>query len=587
MSVRFRPPWLKLGAGLSLGSSCSSYGSSCSGVDRATPEEARWLWYARAVFGSVVHLLAIWVVLFAGFWSVGTAAARSLAVELRPVGAFWVGVAVVVLALQWWNLAAPVGPLALVVFIGGAVAASAAKVRRSWPPKPRMTWAIGLASLPLVVWVALRSLQPCDMQDSGVYHLGAILWAAQYPVVPGVANLHPFLGVSHGFFPLAALVSNLPFSLPIHHVLNGLCVLALGGRLVEMGLHRGSWWGSLALLPALVLVAQSPEVSTASSDVLELTMGGAFVCSWLEAFGEAWPSSGEFLLAVLLAVAVVVVKFSSVGALLGVAVVAIASRDRWRSALLAFLGLVPWAVGGAIRTGVWPYPGALVRLPVDWRVPDAVLTGLQNWTLAAGRKSQPWDAPGFGWLPARLEQLLVEFEGFSLPVVGGALLLGLSAPWWWRERRRAFVLGLPLLGAVTVWLFTSPLLRYSGVWLQACFAVALVAARRAPRPLLWLAGLVLVLRAGSLVEELDLTIRPIASLDPPPVEGRWRENGRGLRVFVPEEGRCWTAPLPCTPFLDDALGPRDATSMRAGFRFEADLATLRPSSLRLFPPPTR
>ena len=117
--------------------------------------------------------------------------------------------------------------------------------------------------------------------------------------------------------------------------------------------------------------------------------------------------------------------------------------------------------------------------------------------------------------------------------------------------------------------------------------MAVVVAWRAPRPLLWLAGLVLVLRTGSLVEELDLTIRPIASLDLSPVEGRWRENGRGLRAFVPDEGRCWAAPLPCTPFLDETLEPRDATSIRAGFRFEADLATLRPSSLRLFPPPTR
>jgi hypothetical protein len=533
------------------------------------------------VFASVVHLTAIWLVIFLAFAAIGRQASQRLGGAPSGLfGDFWVGTAAVLLALQWWNLFFAVSSVALALVAVAAVASAVAV--RTTLTRPRAWW---LLALPLVAWVAGRALQPSIMQDSGLYHLGAVRWAASFPVVPGIANLHPFLGVSHGFFPLAALLSWLPWSLPVHHVPNGLFVLAFVGRLVELAARRTPWsLGVLALVPAAVLVAVLPEVSTVSSDVLEFTLAGAFVCAWVEA-AQAPGERGLLLRATLLVVAVTVVKLSSVGALLAVVAVVIARRC-WRAGWVVALGLVPWLIGGVVRTGVWPYPGAVVRLPVDWRVPDQVALELQQWTLAAGRMSHPWDATGWAWFAPRLEQLAGELQACSLPVLAAVLALAVTAPRWWRDRRMVAALVAPVVLAGAVWLVSSPLLRYAGVWLQASFAVALVIASRS-RPVL-IAGLALTaLRVLVLVEELNLSVPAVASLEVPPTPGQWVELN-GLRRYVPDDHLlCWNAPLPCTPWVDPALRLRDPSSLAGGFRLEGDLATLRPPSLALFPEPTK
>jgi hypothetical protein len=144
----------------------------------------------------------------------------------------------------------------------------------------------------------------------------------------------------------------------------------------------------------------------------------------------------------------------------------------------------------------------------------------------------------------------------------------------------------PVVLAGAVWLVSSPLLRYAGVWLQASFAVALVIASRS-RPVL-IAGLALTaLRVLVLVEELNLSVPAVASLEVPPTPGQWVELN-GLRRYVPDDHLlCWNAPLPCTPWVDPALRLRDPSSLAGGFRLEGDLATLRPPSLALFPEPTK
>lgn len=559
---------------------------------------------------ALVRVLLTWVVLAPALVGVGLLVARAFRSAVGPLEAFWLGVAGVLVALQWWNLALPVARLAL-----GALAAAAAcgwalegrAALRRWGRPGWRTPALAALLAGAALWLAARALGPLGDDDSGVYHLGAVRWASEHAVVPGIGNLHPLLAFNHGFFPFAALVGTVPWAPGVQHVANGLPALGflalslrgaleLVGRPAE-GRSRAAAAAAATLLPWAIWCAQSREVSTANGNLLELALGGAFVVSWAEALEREGEQRGPALrAAVFLVAALVVVKFSSAGGALGVlAAVAVASRGaRLRglaeAAGVGLLAAVPHAAGVVLRSGYWPYPGPLVAFPVDWRMPRAMVDAVDGWVLAWGRGTTAhWDVPGgWAWLPARLEALSTEYRELVVPLAVGAALLALTL----MARRSAtgpraplLALALPALGGLTFWLLTAPSLRNVGIWPQA-FAALLASAAAASlqaRAWRWLPVALLLVaaaRTADLVTELDFGI-PAPVLDAPVATGRWEENPRGTRAFVANTQLCWAAPLPCTPFLDPALELRDPDALGRGFRLRVDLETYRPATLRV------
>ena len=67
------------------------------------------------------------------------------------------------------------------------------------------TVVIGL--LLTAIWLASRAMLTPGNYDSGLYHLNAIRWTNEYPLVPGLGNLHGRLAFNSSFFTYVAALN--------------------------------------------------------------------------------------------------------------------------------------------------------------------------------------------------------------------------------------------------------------------------------------------------------------------------------------------------------------------------------------------
>jgi hypothetical protein len=61
-----------------------------------------------------------------------------------------------------------------------------------------------------VYWLLARTMLPADQADSGLYYLSSIRWLNEYPVVPGLGNLHGRLAFNQSYLSFAAALNFYP-----------------------------------------------------------------------------------------------------------------------------------------------------------------------------------------------------------------------------------------------------------------------------------------------------------------------------------------------------------------------------------------
>ena len=62
----------------------------------------------------------------------------------------------------------------------------------------------------LVILSCLRTLEIPSTYDAGLYHFGSIRWVNEYPIVPGIGNLHWRLALNQSYFSFLALLNFFP-----------------------------------------------------------------------------------------------------------------------------------------------------------------------------------------------------------------------------------------------------------------------------------------------------------------------------------------------------------------------------------------
>ena len=145
-----------------------------------------------------MFLIAItWAPLFLVFTGVGLTAVHLLGLRARRAGdwlkCFWIGWALALILVQSWHLAFPVDwrPLLLLALVGAA--GLVLHRRELWHLASRVAlanWLFCLVLLLLTLRAANRAIgEPWNI-DTAFYHLSSIRWAATYPIVPGLGNLH-------------------------------------------------------------------------------------------------------------------------------------------------------------------------------------------------------------------------------------------------------------------------------------------------------------------------------------------------------------------------------------------------------------
>lgn len=284
----------------------------------------------------------------------------------------------------------------------------------------------------------------------------------------------------------------------------------------------------------------------------------------------------------------------------------------WSVAAVLVVG-TSWAVRGVILSGYVFFPSPVLAAPVEWRVPleharaeydfvvHSALATAENMTYVSGRAT--------GVLPLIRHWLRVALEDlyeFAVPALALGLVVVAAAISRRRasaERRRKAAEGwwllLPLGGALAIWSVTAPMPRYAEPFLWSLTALfgaqafrfldddptvrrkllagavlcglspAVIApawsalvSRRATGPLTTIRqALVKVPSPGELFQAADNPLRLTTFTT---------DSGLILNVPTGPLGRCWSAPLPCTPNPAPNLRLRVPGRMDHGFVVDGD-----------------
>ncbi len=562
-----------------------------------------WLCLGALVAG-VGHALRRLLLLAAADRGVGT---------IEPAD-LWIGLAALVAYLQVWNVVAAISWKAWILPLTAAVVGIGTGVRSPQGlRRATLSWPVVAAVVVGMLWLANRSLAAALYYDLGLYHFGAIEYASRFAAIPGLGNLHGRLGAGNGHLLLVAFLGHGPFARIGYHVTNGLLATML---LVDVAwrfvcrtpfrrLPSFTARVALLLLPATLVAIVGGKGSRLNNPDLDfavfvlVVIGTLYLVECLE-FG--FRPTPALVCTSSLALAATTRPFYWPLAMLGLAFVLIAAKKRAgrRSSLTrvtAAVVLLPivllggWMTRQALLSGYPLFPLTTGALPVDWRMPSAVVHELNRFVTSWARS--PGDSPAVvlatsNWLHPWLRNHLGDLD-----LVAPILLLACVAPALASRsadetrRRRAWRLpmlcvALPAVPMLVVWFVNAPDPRFAlaPLWLLPIALVAWAlpdAGVRLSRATTKVGGLAYASLAAVLLVSVALVghkgvFRPIISNGSGPL-GTESVPGAavvpfvtrsGLEIYQPARGElCWRVFL-CTPHPNPYLRLR-GTGIDDGF----------------------
>jgi hypothetical protein len=464
-----------------------------------------------------VTILGIWLLLWLVFFGWGVAACFISRCDRDDGDALlinpWIGMGVTIGILQIWQLFAPVNSTACWIICSVGVFAAACCFRRlsliwmyarQWP-------GLALATALLALWFANRSLHVLIYTDHGLYYLNSIRWDSEYPIVPGLANLHNRFGFNNSFFLLHAMVEHIIGRGYSGHVINGL--LATMAIPIFFRGFRSAFYGSInERIGGWFVLAMAAVVATGISDFRIYSATPDFPAAMLVTIA-IWrllvlvgteselqdPSLRWNLLSIaVLAGAAVVVKTLSIflaGFAAIVLVIVIYWLHRGRSAqplgatarsiafvmVWALFLFAPWVLRGYILSGYPLFPATFAGAPVNWKVEEQSGAELRELMLVWYRTLhvQRGYLPGLRWIPEWALEIALLRAPFELVVPAAiALLSSFWLAYCWLRRSAAnslpnktsppetrsgslatfaaWLLVPAYLGAITLWFITAP-----------------------------------------------------------------------------------------------------------------------------------
>ena len=97
----------------------------------------------------------------------------------------------------------------------------------SWKPIRGLNLLLVVAFTVVLGWMLIASSRAPTNYDSGLYHIPAIWYAAEYQTIPGLTNLYHSFGFSNSLTTIAAWISNGPMGLESYRVVNSMFFLIL------------------------------------------------------------------------------------------------------------------------------------------------------------------------------------------------------------------------------------------------------------------------------------------------------------------------------------------------------------------------
>lgn len=351
-----------------------------------------------------LSVLATWAVLALGFAAIGILFLNRLGGPIGPSWQYvfcgiWAGFSLLTGGLMLWNFFLPVNGTALAVFASAAALALICE-RRWFAGVLRVPCGRGFVVIAglFTVWTANHALGSGGYDDYA-YEFQAIRWFHEYPLVPGLANLHGRIGFNNSHHLFAAMLSVGPLRGAVNHVFNGffvalVCVFILNeirnlGRGTQ-GSGERSLFAAILFCPCASLVLFGPFGSmmpTLKADVFVCVASVSLAILFLRwAAAPAETAASRVLAATTLLVGCVIpsVKLSGAVFCLSIMAVVIVRSFRWNgtkprhyrviaaSLAAGAVMLVSVPVRGVILSGYPFFPSTALGFNVDWRVPVAL-----------------------------------------------------------------------------------------------------------------------------------------------------------------------------------------------------------------------
>ncbi len=536
----------------------------------------------------VLAAVCVWLPALIGL---GQAILRPLRIvdPLPPVFAVVIGFAALATlgnVLNFWTALTPAHALLfLMAGWGMLILKGIGFARRTWGTwgLPRLTGlrvAGGVGVGAVLLLTATTAAEIVTTYDAGLYHVGAVRWLTNSPVVLGLANLHGRFGFNPSWLTAAAMLEVPGVAGHSHQVTNAILFAAYGIALIGVftrPLSRPALIFAAATGPIWLMLPLLGTVNSHAPDfpILILTLLMTFLA--VEGIG-AGKSQRDYAgalgltgLAWLVAAFAVTVKFSALPLMLiPLAMVCTRRQIGLSPGAAALIGVMvtAWAGRGIALSGCVAYPVSQTCLPVVWAVPiEAVkmeAIWVQSWARAPFTADYQAVLGSAAWLGRWVQDSVNEAfnapfrVGYAAVMAMAGLLIGSVQPP--KPGRSPYRLpALILLIGVGYWFLTAPALRFGHGYLLGLGALGLAGGLYAVDPALLrrlqlpaLGGIIITATLGA------VTRLPIVAPDhwPPLFEdvAETRTTDQGVTVYTPRYAdQCWAAPLPCTPYFNPAL----------------------------------
>jgi hypothetical protein len=433
----------------------------------------------------------------------GLARVRSNPAPEAAMSDVWIGLVLLVVYLQVWNLFLAVDPLAwgapiALGLVGLGLIARSLAQRGRRPRRPSIGIVVVATAL-ATVWAANQSLAVDRLYDDGLYHLGIVRYAATYPTIPGLANLHERLGADDPNLLFGALLSHGPWSGGANHLVTGflaaLLFVEVGFRFLPTVAPRVPQFTkrvALLLFLATIVIVELPEwpgvtpgeplwFNSLSLDIAAFIFVGVGLLYLAESI-ESAPAIGPAVTSIaMLSLSAVTRPLYWLTALLGAGALVVANRSLGRLttaqslramvpvAVLPFGLAVGWAARQSVLSGYPFFPLTLGGLPVDWRVPARTVDKANEFIVSWARHPglTPHQVLGSWhwlswWIPTESHDpnLLVPL---AVTIVSLAALVLRGVRKSLRRRQTAAMLGLvgPSAATLVAWFFLAPNPRFA------------------------------------------------------------------------------------------------------------------------------
>lgn len=253
--------------------------------------------------------------------------------ERPDVRVIWIGFALVVALVQVLHIVLPVDwkfsvlftVIGLAIFLayhGADVRCYARLITSAVTGHP---WSAVLITIWILLFSAYAMATPWHY-DSGLYHFAKIRWLNEYPIVPGLGNLHGRLAFNQSYFGFVALMNASPYWNHGHGAANFFLFLLTVATVLHTRLHRMADWLWVLVVLAITIVPLVRNMASPESDyVVALLQIVIFVFLLKTALNSERNGKDAVLYTVaviVLSVTIVTVKLSA--AMFGVATLVMA-----------------------------------------------------------------------------------------------------------------------------------------------------------------------------------------------------------------------------------------------------------------------